>query len=125
MIRTKGQFYWIDALYLARGRDDLILKNREGSREVLRCRFCGAFMLYESTQREGGRWQRLRPYEQYRLTVTHGDLEKTRLRVVQTQGEKELCQCEVCASHWWKDKQGCTKADDGMIDQSNTQKGEH
>jgi len=121
MIRTKGQFYWSDALYLARGRDALIQVDTLDNGTLFQCVSCRAFVIFDN--RGGGTWVRLRPFVHHRHEKKYAVGQTTRSESnmeVLSQSKKTLCRCKVCASHWWKEAEEWTKADDGMIDRSNT-----
>lgn len=119
MIRTNGQFYWSDALYLARGRDDIFSLEEKQGKTLFQCRTCHAFVIFDLAG--GGSWKRLRPFEHHRYekkypAETPRD-EKSLSRVAQQ--PRTLCRCSVCASHWWREGEDWVKADDAMIDRNN------
>jgi hypothetical protein len=119
VIRTNGQFYWSDALYLARGRDDIFPLEEKQDQTLFQCRTCRAFVLFDAAG--GGSWKRLRPFEHHRYEKKYPSSappDADRLSVL-TQQPRTLCRCKVCASHWWHEGEDWVKADDAMIDRHN------
>ena len=69
MIRTKDRFYWSDALYLARARNELVLKEVGPQSEIFQCVHCSAFVRFfkNVAGATSGKWSRIKPYEQFQL----------------------------------------------------------
>lgn len=120
MLRSKEKFYWSDALYAARSKDLLLKVEGAGPSMTYRCRACSAFVIYSVSEgNRSGRWLRVKPFEQFKMAgrTGHAVVEPSRLKVVsRPPGHKQLFQCEICASYWWREGDGWNKADDNLID---------
>jgi hypothetical protein len=123
MIRTKDRFYWSDALYLARAKNLLLLRETDEGSEVFQCVHCSAFVRFikNATGAKSGIWSRIKPFEQFQLQkkfnqpMTAENLKE----IPREKGKKKLYQCKTCTSHWWQDRGSWDHADDEAIDKRN------
>jgi predicted RNA-binding Zn-ribbon protein involved in translation (DUF1610 family) len=118
MIRSKIKFYWSDALYLARTKNLLTLKEDADRIQTFQCPTCSAFVKFDA-EVAGGQWRRIKPYEQSQLRKKFGDAEmqSEALKEIESHSKtRKLFQCPNCASHWWRDETGWTHADDEMVE---------
>ena len=120
MIRTKDRFYWSDALYLARAKNLLILRETGEDTQVYQCSCCSSFARFRSGSEKDhtGKWSRIKPYEQFQLQKKYDQpIQTDSLKEVpREKGKKKLYQCQICASHWWPHDGGWDHADDDAID---------
>lgn len=120
MIRTKNRFYWSDALYLARAKNGLVLKESGDQSEIFQCIHCSAFVRFfkNAAGATSGKWSRIKPFEQFQLKkkffqpVHMESLKEIR----RGSGRKKLYQCQTCASHWWNDQGIWDHADDEAVE---------
>lgn len=123
MIRTKDRFYWSDALYLARAKNLLFLKETSGNSEVFQCVHCSAFVRFfkNAAGTSSGKWSRIKPYEQFQLQKKFVQLlqAESLKEIPREKGKKKLYQCQTCMSHWWQDTGGWDHADDDAVDKRN------
>lgn len=119
MIHSKGKFYWSDALYLARTKSLLILMEETDGVQIFQCTVCSTFVKFDSNQSASGQWQRIKPYEQFKLRKKLGPhvAEPRSLKEIENQSKtRKLFQCPNCASHWWHEENGWTNADDAVVE---------
>lgn len=120
MIRTKDRFYWSDALYLARAKNELILKEAGDQSEIFQCVQCSAFVrFFKNTEgARSGKWSRIKPYEQFQLHKKYPQPVQTNTlqEVRHGSGTKKLYQCRSCSSHWWNDHGVWDRADDEAVE---------
>ena len=123
MIRTKDRFYWSDALYLARAKNLLFLRETSGNSEVFQCVHCSAFVRFfkNAAGTSSGKWSRIKPYEQFQLQKKFVQLlqAESLKEIPREKGKKKLYQCQTCMSHWWQDSGGWDHADDDAVDKRN------
>ena len=123
MIRTKDRFYWSDALYLARAKNLLFLRETSGNSEVFQCVHCSAFVRFfkNAAGTSSGKWSRIKPYEQFQLQKKFVQLLQAESfkEIPHEKGKKKLYQCQTCMSHWWQDTGGWDHADDDAVDKRN------
>ena len=126
MLRSKEKFYWTDALYLARAKDMLILRETLPDGQIYQCRICSSFVKYVKKDNTGlsGSWQRVKPFEQFQWAKKYSDvvLQIDSLKAVPAPERRKLYQCGPCASHWWNDESGWNKADDEVLDSQEAQR---
>ncbi|HMW33539.1 MAG TPA: hypothetical protein PKJ64_02180 [bacterium] len=117
MFRTQGQYYWTDALYLARSKDQLRPVWREEKNTLYQCVHCAAFVRF--TEEQTGQWVRLKPYEQFQRRkefLSFAPDAKQMKLIRQETRDRALFRCPVCASHWWLEGDEWTHADDAIVE---------
>jgi hypothetical protein len=117
MMRSKEKFYWSDALYLARTKNSLTLKEQSEGSQLFQCNVCSAFARFDGS--ESGHWKRIKPYEQFQLQRKFGSRDRQinlLTEIEQPSQGRKLYLCPNCASHWWYDDSGWNRADDGMVE---------
>ncbi|MBL7994111.1 hypothetical protein JNM05_01960 [bacterium] len=120
MIRMKDRFYWSDALYLARAKNELVLKEAGPQSEIFQCVHCSAFVRFfkNVAGATSGKWSRIKPYEQFQLQKKFSQPVQTEsLKEIRSgRGGKKLYRCQTCASHWWNDHGAWDSADDEAVE---------
>lgn len=118
MIRTKDGHYWSDALYLARAKNELELKESGERTELFQCAHCSAFVKFNKDKgATSGKWIRIKPYEQFQLQKKYEQsirIESLK-EIRRGSGTKKLYQCPSCASYWWNDQGTWDRADDESV----------
>lgn len=110
MLRTKDRFYWSDALYLAKGRDEVVELAQSGG--LFRCIACSALFRFSE------RWSRIKPFEYFQLSK-HRDsslMNIEKMELVRVKGAQSLYQCACCKSFWWNEGGAWNKADDEIVE---------
>jgi len=122
MMRNKDRFYWSDKLYLARVKNELMPAEQKPDSIMYICNGCGALIRFEvsDADRHTGRWLRLKPYEHYQILKRYhlDELPAMKLEFVEAYKHpaRELYQCKICASYWWKEQEDWERADDEAVE---------
>ncbi len=113
MLRTKDKYYWSDALYLAKGREEII--EVSPSDGLYRCGNCSS--LFKFTDR----WLRIKPFEQFQLAKQFGapGVRLETMESIRENGNRKLFQCRSCKSFWWNESNSWNKADDEVVEKEN------
>ena len=118
MIRTKDRFYWKDLLYLTRARDGLRCIQSGSDYDLYQCLSCSAIIRFKmaDAKQQNGLWIRIKPYEYFQIIKSYPSVIRDEVRLEKQDrvfsAQHDLYRCRDCASYWWKEKDGWTRADD-------------